>query len=334
MKGFNDKKEELTYILYADIAIKKAKLQATEKTYQDCVNKEKNFNYNENLIKNAAIFIKENGYTKKFLVPAITKNSKEKSDFTISMNIPIGNYISNDEEYILLVKYLIGVVRGLNKKDNSRNVVSLSNSEKKEYLVSKTTKITNELFELWSKAFLEFFMKCYKNFSKEIEKMVIYYELLEDYFENPTIDKYNDLMSKVVYIKKIRDPDFETEIKSLIKEYSSFIKKDKNSNQEEPLKLLKTREDRISNYKKNKASYVDLEEVKLTVEEENILNEIYEFVLSLDKDDLKEFTADPLSFFSHINFESKDKIINNFIKRLESDFNSKNKQTIIKRLKY
>lgn len=330
--NLKDKKEELACILFADAALKKAKLESIKNIYQDYVSGKLKYPYGGKDISKVASFIIENDNFKKIFIPSIAKEDNVDIDHTIKDDLVYiipGKKLGSKEEYELFIKFLISTSNSL-KNGEDKKFLLFGQEERKQLLSDKI----DRLFDSWAKALFDFFVKSYNDLSNEREKILVYYELFENYFDDPTEDKYRDLISKISYIKSVSDSDLKKEIKLFINECENF-KRNSTKPKEETKKqeVLITREQRIANYNLNNSKkYTDLEPISLNCEEEIILNEIYDFVCLLDEEEFKEFVANPLYFFSHLSEEQRYHIINNFIIKMEKDPTFKSKQTIAKRL--
>lgn len=332
-KELTNKLEEISYVLLGNVAVKKAKLEDVKDTYQNYKEGELTYPYDEDSIKKVADFIYENGYFNNLSVPYANEGRSIKKNYTIEYGdtkIVPNKVFTSKEEFLLLIGFLLDESKALRK--NSSVKVSFFGIDEKGKKFMDTRLV--EMYESWSKTLFDFFLKCYDEVSSEINKNHTYYEMLNNFLNEPNMDKYNDLMSKVSYLKWLIDSKMIKQMKSLIKCYLS-VKNDSKKKKEETAfdSALMTREERIALYEgQNHKVYSDIQPVQLSSEQASMLKEIYEFVRDLDKDDFKEFVADPLAFFSHINEDERLDIINNFIIMMEQDGTFKNKETIRKRL--
>ena len=325
-KELENKKEELMYIIFSNSSIKKKEIEDVYDIYNKCINNKNNYPYDTYSIANAAMFIKNNKYYCNIVIPIISKVNDEKDIFKIvdynGTEIIPGKSIEKEEEYTSFIRFLINVSNSI-INGTEKHFLLIENKEKSVLLDSKI----NELFKLGIDELFNNFIKCYDKILTQKNKILSFYDLLDDYFKEPSIEKYNSLMSKLSYLNGVNDLEVKKEIKTFIKVYASFVKKSNKSNE---LKLLKTRED--NKVEKNVIIYSDLDEVLLNEEQKSILSEIFDFVCSLDKENFKVFAAEPLSFFNHIDESYKEAIINNFIVMMENKKDFSMKKTIEKRL--
>lgn len=328
IKDFNDKKDELALILFASFAVKNEKLKSVSKTYQNYVNGKLKFPYSEKEIVNAARFIQDNNYFHNIVIPFLKENNHMIIDGGIM--ITPGENVKTLEEYNLLVKFLIATSNNINS-GKEKNILLINQDAKKAFLNSKI----NNLFEVYAKKLFDVFVKCYRKLCMEKENILTYYNLFKAYFDDASDDKYNDLMSKLHFLQSLEDKGVKEEVRSFIKEYNDFIKESKKPKKQIIQEVLVSREERIKDYesKKNTITYSDDDSMTLTLEQQDELKEIFDFVYYLDKEDFKEFASDPLSFFSHIDESYRFIIINKFINMMNEADDFKMKKTIAKRLK-
>lgn len=314
------------YILFSYSSIKKKEVEDVCDIYNECINKKNKYPYDANSIADASIFIINNKYYCNIVIPIINKENDKKDIFKIvdhnGTEIIPGKRIETEEEYTSFIRFLINVSNSI-ISGSDKHFLLIGDKEKSALYDSKV----NELFKLGIEELFNNFIKCYNKVLQQKNKFLLFYDFLDDYFKEPTIEKYNSLMSKLSYLNGINDLEIIKEIKSLIKDYACFIKKPNKSND---LKLLKTSID--NEVEKKEIIYSDLDEVLLTEEQNSKLIEIFDFVSSLDKESFKVFVAEPLSFFSHIDESYKDAIINNFIVMMENKKDFSMKKTIEKRL--
>lgn len=332
-KELINKLEEISYALLGNAAIKKAKLEEVKEIYQNYKEGKLTYPYDEDSIKKAANFIYENGYFNNLSVPYANKSDGVKKNYTIeygNTKIVPNKKFTSKEEFLLLIGFLLDEANALKKNGDIEFKFLGIDDKGKKFMNIRLI----EMYESWSKALFDFFLKCYDELSSESKKNHSYYEILNNFIDDPTVDKYNDLMSKVSYLKSVVDPKMEKRMKFLIKDYLSVKNVSEKKKKETSFHgALMTREERITLYEgQNDKTYSDMQKVQLNSKQESMLKEIYEFVCALDKDDFKEFVADPLAFFSHISEDERLGIINNFIIMLEQDGAFKNKETIRKRL--
>lgn len=327
MKYFNDKKEELALILFASFAVKNEKLKSVSEIYQNYVDGKLKFPYSKKEIFDAARFIKENNYFHNIGIPLLKENNHMIVDDGIM--ITPGENVKTLEEYNLLVKFLIATSNNINS-GKEKNILLINEDAKKAYINSKI----DNLFEVYAKKLFDSFVKCYRKLCIEKENILTYYNLFEAYFDDATCDKYNDLMSKMHFLQSLEDKEVKEEIRSFIKEYNSFIKESKKPKKQVVQEVLVSREERMKNYesKKDAITYMDADSITLTLKQQEELNEIFDFVYNLDKEDFKEFASNPLSFFSHIDESYRPVIINKFINMMDETHDFKMKKTIAKRL--
>lgn len=341
IKSFDDKKEELACLLFADATVKNEKLKKVSKIYESYVNGDLKFPYDEKSILAVTKFLLNKNYFRSIIIPSVKENKLtidengltiDENELTINYNgliITPGKNIRTTQEYESLAKFLIHTSNVINNGDH-KNILLINQPARKEFLNSKI----NELFEKCAEVFFNTFEKCYNKFSKDKEKILTYYDLFESYYEEATDEKYNDLMSKLTFLQGLDDNDTKVEIRKFIKDYANYLKSGENSKRDFKEQVLLRREEnnKNDNAKNTIITYEDLDEAILTPKGQSELNELFDFVYNLSKEDFKVFAADPLSFFSHIDEEYRYDVINNFIIMMNKKDDFKMKQTIAKRL--
>lgn len=169
-----------------------------------------------------------------------------------------------------------------------------------------------------AKYICELFIKLYEEKYKSVLKIQNFITLLDEYIEKPNYEKY-------VYLMNNRPFMSNEDVKMLKHELGKFIVQEKHESQ----KLVSIYDN--DKTKENDYKFVDDELITLSLNAQGELDDIYSFVKELDKEELKEFASDPLSYFSYID-EEKDNIIHNFAVLLNNDDTILYNKTIIKRL--
>lgn len=223
-----------------------------------------------------------------------------------------GNNINSLQELNALLKAIRDYYRDKNKK-NKINFVKITLDKEQYYRT-----LLDEYASLNAKYIYNLFIKLYEEKQNGIKKIQNFIDLINDYVKSPSYDKYVYLMNNRPFMNS-------EDTKMLKNELSKFLAQEKHEFQ----KL-------VSIYDNNKTigddyKYVDDELVTLSLNAQGVLDDIYSFVKELDKEGLKEFASDPLSYFSYIDDE-KENIIHNFAVLLNNDDTISYNKTIIKRL--
>lgn len=234
-----------------------------------------------------------------------------------------GNIKSLDE-FKLLIATISNNLRHILKYKNIK-FLEAKNDDENEYF--------NKRINDFIKINLENLIKVYESSIEELNlktnKIIEFINLLREYIKQPTEDKYSKILSKKAILNNILNANNIT-LKKLLKNYlESFNYENSKTNKKPSLVIVESKKENDMHQQK----YIDDEYVTLSYEASAKLNEIYLFVRSLNKEDIKEFTSDPYSYFSHLDPLYRDDVAHDFIIQMKRKEEIPYRDTIAKRLK-
>lgn len=177
---------------------------------------------------------------------------------------------------------------------------------------------------------INLFIKTYEKEKERLNNLESYKNLIDEYKNNPTMERYNNLMSKISYLKEISSIN--------ICNFKMILNNHFENNKETPYQFNlevnhSSRQERKDEHKK---LYADAEPETLEGKPLEQLNEIYSFLCETlsNKEDYKIIVADLSSLFECVDPSSIDIIIANLIYMLNNnqDLNEERKTTLVKRL--
>ena len=228
------------------------------------------------------------------------------------IELTAGNKINSLEELDVLLK-AIRDYYGEKNGNGELKFIEISVAEEEYYKL-----LIEDYNEMNAKYIYDLFIKLYEEKQNGIKKIQNFIDLIDDYIKSPSNDKYVYLMNNRPFMNS-------EDTKILKRELNKFLVQEKHESQK-LVSIYSQKNLNNDNYK-----YVDDETIYLSSKAQNQLNEIYSFVKELDKEELKEFASDPMSYFSYIDDE-KENIIHNFAVLLNNDDTILYNKTIIKRL--
>ena len=223
-----------------------------------------------------------------------------------------GNKINTLEELNALLKSIKNYYNQTNNKKEI-NFIEITKDEKEYY-----KNIVNDFNTKNAKYIYDLFIKLYEEKENTIKKIQNFITLVDEYISNPNYAKYVYLMNNRPFMNN-------EDVRILKNELGKFLTQEKHETQK-LVSIYDNDKTKVNDYK-----FVDDEMVTLSLNAQGVLDDIYSFVRELDKEGLKEFASDPLSYFSYIDDE-KENIIHNFAVLLNKDDTISYNKTIIKRL--